>query len=74
MVDCDEELGGVAALGAWVDVGVALVDALHGRGLVAAFQGADELAEDVAPIDGAGDRLADVFAEGGWDVAPPVGL
>ena len=68
MIDGDEKFCGVAAFGAWVDVWVALVDALHGGGLVATFQASDEVAEDGAPVDDVGDGLADVFSELGWDV------
>ena len=74
LVDGDEELGGVAAFGTRVDVGVALVDTLHRGGLVAAFQATDEVAKDVAPVDDADDRLTNFFAEVTGDVAPSAGL
>jgi len=54
LVDGDQEFGSVAAFFAWVDVGVAAIDAFHRGGGVATFQAADELAEDVAPVDCAG--------------------
>jgi len=74
LVDGDEELGGVASLLARVDVGVTLVDALHRRGGVAPLQATDEVAEDVAPVDDSGHRLADLLAEVGRDVSPSVCL
>ena len=74
LVDGDEELGDVAALGAGVDVGEALVDALDGVGSLTAGEVADELAEDVAPVDRGGHRGADLFAKLGGNVAPAVGL
>ena len=57
-----------------MDVWVALVDALHRGGLVAAFQATDEVAKDVSPVDDADDRLTNLFAEMTGDVAPAIGL
>jgi len=57
-----------------VDVGVALVDPLDGRGAFTAGDVADELAEDAAPIDDVGHRAADGIAKFSWDIAPAVGL
>lgn len=57
-----------------MDVGVALVDPLDGRGAFTAGDVADELAEDAAPIDDVGHRAADGIAKFSWDIAPAVGL
>lgn len=63
MIDGDEKFCGVAAFGAWVDVGVAFVDSLHGGGLVATLERADEVTKDAAPVHDADDALANLLAE-----------
>ena len=74
LIDRDEQFGFVATLRARVDVGVALVDALHRVGAPAADQLTDELTEDLAPVDDVGHRFADGVNQLGGHISPAVSL
>src|SRR5579885_3105690 len=73
-VDGDEQLAGVAAPDARVDVGVATVDPLDRRRSFTPDDVADELTKNVAPVDDVGNRASDLDPQLGGNVAPALGL